>query len=918
MADNTTSLLDFGVDVNRLASIITVESRDLDDTNFFGVSTDDQESAVSETEPVILDDDKIVNPFYVSTAGGQLFKMETSDIYKTYDRVIVVSLSKNYNPVHQHLLMQKYLNRSDLNSLRESICFHTGPMKMLKLHRKTATVVDRNYLNQLNANKNLAFNNDEIVISLFELEESDAKLYVESLFSNNYDFDSLTKLLLLFLRYNGDIYGESLKKNISRYINNLSEAGYWENSYNCNLNMTDIFMKRTFAKTIDPESKFQNKSTSELIKKIMESTGNADYLQGMDNVYKKANYVDGASATKNGKTKFKLYKIKEQSTFTKEQVTELFQIVTDERTLYDLFNNFLLSKDHCHLVLNNKQVLQIMKPTIKKFMPLYKLLFGYAWICMYTEECVKKTRSTVDDRYVFPIDVAAELPDFPFMMNDVHTSPYVSMPIAKDAIKAEENCIGLSQIKSGFDNQNAISTLEEFKRKFNVFTTGKSNKSIFDGLATDEHGKWSDFAVSGSAIAACVPKNHPLMELVVPPGTDEVEKLTRYFYEYYKNSDIDVICTRPCVYEFMDKTHELYEVIVKNVNELAGKDVSATIKINPIKSLRIAICPEYIQKCMPDHTVDNVVNNLNTSEIRDYFYFEYMNIKRRLNSKLQTIRGKNPLYSDYFKPTSYDDMILLVSPYKTPKAQVQVSNSDYCVFLNDVLPDGQKVPEDENILIFKMSEGIKFKINSDDSSGDEKYLLHGIEVFKSKYQEVFSIVSRFHLPCVRGYYCGNDVKLLPSCVSAYKTGINGDYKYMTGGYDPIHIIDKYRTRGFGIILNKTEIRHMVEYNKDAEEWKGVFKIDPSNVGKHLGQRTMNDDMFKLGKHREGLNDDNYRKIDYTYINNTDDLYAVYKEKFGYDPKKCGLDLLMMKTINNDGTVRPFNRSLLDVTYDLLK
>lgn len=920
MADNSTSLLDFGVDVNKFASLLTVEHKDLDDTNFFGLSLEDADvlEHSEQSETTVVNDNVMLNPFYVDTTGSELYKTNNSEIYRKYDRVVVVSLSKHYNPAHQHMLMQKYINKDDLSSLKESICFHTGPMKMLKLHKKTATVVERNVLNQLNTNKNIEFNNDEIVVTLFELEESDAKLYVDSLFSNNYDFDSLTKLLLLFLRYNGDIYGDSLKQNISRYINNLSESGYWENSHNCSLNITEVFSKRTFANTIDSESKFQNKTTSELIKKIMENSINGDYLQGIDNVYKKANYVDGASATKDKASKFKLYRINEQTNYTKDQVTELFHIVTDNRMMYDLFNAFLLSKDHCHLVLNNREVLEIMKPTIKKYMPLYKLLFGYAWICMYTEECVKKTRSNAGDRYVFSIDDAAALPDFPFTMNDIHTSPYISVPIAKDTIKAEENCMGIGQIRTGMENQNAISTLNEFKMKFNVFTTGRADKSIFDGLATDETGKWKDFAVSGSAIAACVPKNHALMDLVVPPGTDEVQKLTRYFNEYYKNSDIDVICTKSCIYEFMDKVHELYEVILKNVNSLAGKDVSNTIKINPIKSLRIAISTEYVKRCMPDHTVDDIVNNLNTSEIRDHFYFEYMNIKRKLNTKLQNMRGKNPLYSDYFKPTAYDDMILLVSPYKTVKGQTQVSNSDYCVFLNDVLPDGQKVSDDENILIFKMSEGIKFKINCDENNDHDKYLLHGIEIFKSKYEEVFSIVSRFHLPCVRGYYCGNDVKLLPSCVSAYKTGINGDYKYMTGGYDPIHIINKYRTRGFGIILNKTEVRHMIEYNKNADEWKTIFKVESSNIGKHLGQRTLNDEMFKLSKHRDNLPDDIYRKMDYTYINSMDDLYSVYKERYGYDPKKCGLDLLMMKTINNDGSIKPFNRSLLDVTYDLLK
>ena len=923
MADTATSSLDFGVDVNKIKSIIGIENTDLNDTNFFGISSDDDNAdadAVDNSTVTQIDEDKMKNPFYVSTNGGQLFKMNNRDIYHTYDRVIVISLSKNYSPEHQHVLMQKYIGKDQLNEIKESLHCYTGSLKMLKLHKKTATIVDRYILNQINTNKTLVFNNDEIVVCLFELEESDAELYVDSLFSDNYDFNNLTKILLLFLRYNGDLYGQSLKRNISRYVNNLTEASYWENRYNCQLNMTDAFMKRTFANTIDSNSKFQTKSASELIKKIIGGNStHSDYLQGIDGVYKKTEFVDGASATKDKTTKYRLYKIKDQDSFTREQVTELFQIISDTRILYDMFNAFLLSKDYCHLVINNKDVLQIMQPTIRKYMPLYKLLFGYAWICLYTEECIKKSRSSGNDRYVFSIDDASALPDFPYTTNDVHTSPYMAILIAKNAINSEKNCMGLGQIKSGFENQNSISTFDEFKIKLNVFTTGKVDKCIFTGLPSDENGKWLDFAVSGSVITACVPKHNPLMNLVTNPDTDEVGRLNRYFNEYYKKSDIDVICTRSCIFEFMDKVQELKEVIIKNLNDIAGKDVSSTIKITPYKSLRIAISPEYIERCMPDKEVDDVVNNLNSPEIRDDFYFKYMSIKQTLNKNMANIRGKNSLYSMYLKPTDYDDMLLLVSPYKTLKHQVQKVNSDYYIFLNDVLSDEDKVPDEENILIFKLSEGIKFKIESEDSNENEKYLLHGIEVFKSKYPEVFSIVSRFHLPCVRGYYCGNDVKLLPSCISAHKTSINGDYRYISGKWDPIHILDKYRSRGLGTVLNSTENLHMVEYNKESEEWKDIFKIDGSKNGinQHLGYRTINDEIFKLGKHRDGLPDDIYRKLDYTYIASMDDLYAVYKDKFGYDPKKCGLDLLMFKTINDNGSVRPFNRSWLDVVYDLL-
>ncbi len=48
-----------------------------------------------------------------------------------------------------------------------------------------------------------------------------------------------------------------------------------------------------------------------------------------------------------------------------------------------------------------------------------------------------------------------------------------------------------------------------------------------------------------------------------------------------------------------------------------------------------------------------------------------------------------------------------------------------------------------------------------------------------------------------------------------------------------------------------------------------------------------------------------------------DLYDVYKTRYGYDVEKCPLDLLKFKCIQENGSVKPFNRALLDVTYDLM-
>ena len=79
--------------------------------------------------------------------------------------------------------------------------------------------------------------------------------------------------------------------------------------------------------------------------------------------------------------------------------------------------------------------------------------------------------------------------------------------------------------------------------------------------------------------------------------------------------------------------------------------------------------------------------------------------------------------------------------------------------------------DDDNTL-FKVFENIKYGVKS-------TILNHEFEFFKIKYPtSFFSTVANFHLPCVRGYYDGSQVYLLPSCITAAMTLINLDYKYL--------------------------------------------------------------------------------------------------------------------------------------------
>ena len=102
------------------------------------------------------------------------------------------------------------------------------------------------------------------------------------------------------------------------------------------------------------------------------------------------------------------------------------------------------------------------------------------------------------------------------------------------------------------------------------------------------------------------------------------------------------------------------------------------------------------------------------------------------------------------------------------------------------------------------------------------FLNHDLEIFRNKSSNPFELVSKFHLNCVRGFYNGKTVKLLPSCITALKTFVNVDFKYFAGKRSPYQIINKYRMRGFGTLLNRKELKDYGEFTKNSDFWKKLI------------------------------------------------------------------------------------------------
>src|SRR6185437_9370946 len=148
-------------------------------------------------------------------------------------------------------------------------------------------------------------------------------------------------------------------------------------------------------------------------------------------------------------------------------------------------------------------------------------------------------------------------------------------------------------------------------------------------------------------------------------------------------------------------------------------------------------------------------------------------------------------YGTFLALADKNDINIKICDYDLDKENVVERDCEINIFLNDIKKTeiGEK-----NIAVLKISESIRYKLKS-------PKLLRTIETFRSRAEDFFSTVSQFHLPCVRAYYNGANVYMLPTFITAMLTCVNINYKYFAGVRDPVEILNKYRSRGFGTLLN---------------------------------------------------------------------------------------------------------------------
>jgi hypothetical protein len=653
-----------------------------------------------------------------------------------------------------------------------------------------------------------------IVLPIFNINFEQIIIYVDQYNKIKFTLKNLYNLLILNKYYNNDN-----SNYIYNYINNLNET--FELDYN-NININSIFRQRKFKIQVN---RMNNNDLATILKDINLEEETEDYLYDI-----------------NEKNTTNLnYKINNSvNEFTKEDINKLFDYLNQkQKTL--LFFKLLISSKYYHYIINNAYILNMMKNIINNYAPLYRYLLSYTWIYLYLAETkaeeTKSIKST--DNFIFDLNTASLLPVFPFNHLKPKENPYMPVLISDHELKPFENFCGIPEYCNSKYNINNAKTcnlnnlnnlglcnLSEFKLRVNVFCTGNKNYNIFENFDFQKY----KVAISGSIMAACLQRQHPLMSQLntsTYPLNDYNlnafnKNFNNFFNEYYATADIDIIFLSKNIFTFIDNVNIFYKHILFNIQKIDSSKIELILNKNNYLFVSENFILNNIKLDNEDNKIKYISDHINDREIKEKFkpyYEELCTIKcneltKSLSQEEITIMKTN--YPDIF--TNSDDFKI----YITNKSKNKDENILNC--------------ETYSLVDIDLKFSYKYNIKSD-------FLIRNLELFFVKYDDFFGVVSSFHLPCVRSYYDGLNVYLTPSCISAHLTYMNIDYKYIAGTKDPLDILNKYRLRGFGTWLNHHEKKIILEYSKKVPFWKNLYTLTNVVYNNKIYNRNINNFLF---------------------------------------------------------------------------
>lgn len=869
------------------------------------------QSTISDLDPFANEEEIIQykqnNPFYLSYRGSPLLRTPKKVLADKYQHVYIMCLREDFRSSQTDLqkiglFFEKDTTLSELTNYIVLVTLVQGPFSLINLPtiRRGIIPIGSDVLERFN-HECYELNRSELVYLMLETTASYVREWL-SIYNSENLIDKFRKHKLLSGYY--QLNDPKLNSYLISLINQGFGPSYWEDPKHCQLGINHYFVERKF------NFYFSSHLTDKQVEKELEKIINE--IRGKnkkENTHYPPELTEESqkeplskSYQKQYPTHFFQVATMQDMLLNREQVRELLvSHCLSEKEKYYLICNLLSSNVYCHYVLNDAKVLRENTTLINKYKPIFRYLISYAWITLYKEENIRKTLTKECDRYVFDLDVASLLPVFPFDLSVGNTNPYFTLLVSNENANLGSNIGG---VKSVLEYQDGIVDLAEFKRRLNIFITGNENCDILAGV------DWSHMALTGGLMAAIIPKKNPLIAMYRKGSDSQMteEELRRFFMEYYRKSDIDIACNHDNILDFLEHVKKLKAVIKKNL----GSD---NVHIIPNKTLAIYINANLLkEKCRIKEIpfdYETIIKNKNKKLIKFYFYELYINQKNISNSKNKEILKDKLSINTYFEIINYAKLkktVLVINDTSFETEVIENRTPD----ANSGIETVYFLKESDGSVFIKFTENLRFKIVS-------PKLVHPFEVFLINGQEFFSTIARFHLPCVRSYYNGNNCYLLPSAITAYHTLTNIDFKYFVGAHDPISIIDKYRMRGYGTILNKTEIGQYLTYVMSRGNYKKAYNAQKvEDLKSILGNQPIDSVFFKprMNLAEEYPVDTGFtcwykNDLSVSYCDGKKDINKYYESKYPNVPIE-----FFKGIVKTDGHLEPLRRWMIDAIYDL--
>lgn len=765
------------------------------------------------------------------TIDDETFEFTPKNLKTHFDNVYV--FCKFNNDVDYQNILDGEVNVDNFKEIIKMFTLYEANISLIynKVLNSNIIIMNSDMVKESNY---FGYNLPEIILLLpiFNISFLHIQTHIDNITSNIHSFDKFYNEIVIKKYLNYEFVGKDIY-NIVKMIKGLDIDEYWNTLKNCNLNINKEFHQRQFDYV-----PYSCKKSGIIATAMAKTNKNADYFDDViDTKINKFMKKEEESPYYN-----KYYYSKEGSKYSNEDINSLFvfiQGLTDDgltnddylnqiRTiLFNLFCKLYSSRDYCHHILNNKYFLTNFTFTNNLFKnnfmgdnyrDIFIKNFKYAWTRFYMEEIAKEGYLNTDDEIVFDIHTANKLPVFILKTVDKINNPYFVIPISKNIIINNIEGVDYTYYHNGNSNLMGVVDLKTFKQKMNTFISGSELFDVFYGIDF----KKNKMVITGSIMPACLHRNNPLRL--------KFETDYRYYAEYYCNSDVDVMIKTNSVTEFLDIVDDIYNKISQNIKTYFEY---FHLKIEYNKNVYVYLTKKFIEDNLSEYDFEFVKENINSDEI--------------ITKMLPYIEDEHVKYISSLNLS--DDKLKLVSEFDKSK-------------VNIILYENQKDNYDDITIRFNL----KVKVQS-------KYLSRELEIFMIKGNDFMNIVSKFHLPCVRAYYDGDNVYMTPTCITAYMTMMNMHYTYFSSATTPMEIINKYRMRGFGTILNKKEIRELFKYSCDNEYWRNLYGFtDVSQVEKNMKN------FLKYKNHIITNSFYEPRKTNYAYYLNNDYVECEYIDK----------------------------------------